>query len=63
MEWIVLAIVLVIMAPAAALPFLVSANETMERDVLKKNVMTSTRVTPVVPVHQGAGGTMERTAA
>ena len=63
MEWIVLAIVLVIMAPAAALPFLVSANESMERDALKKNVMTSTRVTPVVPVHQGAGGTMERTAA
>jgi hypothetical protein len=63
MEWIVLAIALLIMAPAAALPFLVSANESMERDALKKNVMPPTRVTPVVPVHQGAGGTMERTAA
>ena len=63
MEWIVLAIVVLIMAPAVALPFLISANESMERDALKKNVMTPTRVTPVGPVHQGAGGTMERTAA
>ena len=63
MEWIVLAIVVLIMAPAVALPFLISANESMERDALEKNVMTPTRVTPVAPVHQGAGGTMERTAA
>jgi hypothetical protein len=64
MEWIVLAIAMLIMAPAAALPFIVSANDSMERDALKKNVMAPTRVQPVVtPVHPGAGGSIERTAA
>ena len=64
MEWIVLAIAMLIMAPAAALPFLVSTNDSMEREALKKNVMAPTRVQPVAtPVHPGAGGSMERTAA
>lgn len=64
MEWIVLAIAMLVMAPAAALPFLLSANDSMEREVSRKNMMTPTRVQPVTPsVHPAAGGSMERTAA
>lgn len=48
MEFIILAVALVIMAPIAALPFISSAHDTMEADLRKQASAGPTRVHPVV---------------
>ena len=62
MEWVILAIALILMAPAAALPFLLSAQENMESDLRNKQPLAApTRVRPVL--HQPSNGSMEHRPA
>jgi hypothetical protein len=62
MEWVILAIAILLMAPAAALPFLLSAQETMESDLRNKQPLTApTRVRPVL--HQSSNGPVEHRPA
>jgi hypothetical protein len=62
MEWVILAIALLLMAPAAALPFLLSAQETMESDLRNKQPLVApTRVRPVL--HQQSNGPIEHRPA
>jgi hypothetical protein len=48
MEYIILAVALLVMAPIASLPFISSAHETMEADLRKQASAAPTRVHPVV---------------
>ena len=49
MEYIILAVALLIMAPVALLPFISAAHDTMEADLRKQQAATPTRVHPVMP--------------
>ena len=62
MEYIILAVALLIMAPAALLPFVSSAQETMEADVRKQAMTGPSRVHPVV-TPSGPTGMEHRQAA
>ena len=61
MEYIILAVALLIMAPVALLPFINSAQESMEADLRKQAANTPTRVHPVMP--QSVGPAMDQRQA
>lgn len=62
MEYIILALALLVMTPLAVLPFITSAQETMEADLRKQARTGPARVHPVMP--QSVSPAMEhRTAA
>jgi hypothetical protein len=62
MEWVILAIVMLVMLPAAALPFLTSAQETMEKDVRQKQIAAAAK--PVRQIGQlSANGPIEHRPA
>lgn len=48
MEWVVLAIALLVMAPAAALPLLLSAEEAMDSASTRQLPQTATPVRPAL---------------
>ena len=49
MEYIILAVALLIMAPVALLPFINSMHDTMEADLRMQAPVTPARVHPVMP--------------
>lgn len=62
MEWIILAIALLLMAPAAVLPLFLSAQETMEADLRGQQPAAPTQL--VRPVrHQSGAPTIEQPTA
>lgn len=62
MEWVILAIVLLVMLPAAALPFLTSAQETMEKDVRQKQIAAAAKPMRQI-VQRPANGSVEHRPA
>jgi hypothetical protein len=62
MEYIILAVALLIMTPVALVPFISSAQESMEADLRKQSTTPLTRVHPVGP-QSAAPGMEQRQAA
>lgn len=63
MEWVILAIVMLVMLPAAALPFLTSAQETMEKDVRQKQIAAAAKPMRQITQRPATGSVEHRTAA
>jgi hypothetical protein len=63
MEWVILAIVMLVMLPAAALPFLTSAQETMEKDVRQKQIAAAAKPMRQIPQRPATGSVEHRPAA
>jgi len=63
MEWVILALVMLVMLPAAALPFLTSAQETMEKDVRQKQIAAANKPVRTLVQHPAASSIEHRPAA